>query len=226
MALKKCKECGKDISSKAELCPHCGAKAPKKTSLVTWLILILILLGIYAANQSPSTSVNSSYTKSAKSQATASTDNKKIQSKKPNLTYSTWSNSTSKDKMTGKQLAYASSPIVEPTPKMKFPYSSINAWLGVGCNGKNEWAYIGFNSAPNLSDTETEDGYNLIKTRIKWDGHIENVTLRAHSKITLHFGSRFILSCCALKTQHMLDMPWFSGLAGQATQLPKLVIYF
>jgi len=24
----------------------------------------------------------------------------------------------------------------------------------------------------------------------------------------------------------MLDMPWFSGLAGQATQLPKLVIYF
>ena len=33
------------------------------------------------------------------------------------------------------------------------------------------------NSAPNLSDTETEDGYNRIKTRVKWDNSIESVTL-------------------------------------------------
>jgi hypothetical protein len=50
--------------------------------------------------------------------------------------------------------------------------------------------------------------------------------LRAHSKITLHFGSRFILSACALETRHMLDMTWFPGLGGQATQFPKLVINF
>ena len=30
MALIKCKECGKEISSKATSCPHCGYKNPKK----------------------------------------------------------------------------------------------------------------------------------------------------------------------------------------------------
>ncbi|TYP00153.1 hypothetical protein EDC39_101313 [Geothermobacter ehrlichii] len=30
MALKKCKECGGKISSKAEYCPHCGAKNRRK----------------------------------------------------------------------------------------------------------------------------------------------------------------------------------------------------
>lgn len=28
MALSKCKECGKDVSDKAVLCPHCGAPLP------------------------------------------------------------------------------------------------------------------------------------------------------------------------------------------------------
>lgn len=37
MALKPCKECGGSISEKAESCPMCGAKQPKKTSLITWI---------------------------------------------------------------------------------------------------------------------------------------------------------------------------------------------
>jgi hypothetical protein len=49
MALVACKECGKEISKKAETCPHCGFK-PKKTSLFSWIVTILIaipvLLGI------------------------------------------------------------------------------------------------------------------------------------------------------------------------------------
>lgn len=40
MALVKCKECGSDISSKAEACPRCGAK-PRRTSGCAWLVLIL-----------------------------------------------------------------------------------------------------------------------------------------------------------------------------------------
>jgi len=35
----------------------------------------------------------------------------------------------------------------------------------------------------------------------------KGLRLRAHSKITLHFGSRFILSGCVVKTRHILDMP-------------------
>lgn len=37
MALKPCKECGGPVSDKAESCPKCGAKQPKKTSVLTWI---------------------------------------------------------------------------------------------------------------------------------------------------------------------------------------------
>ncbi|MEO7208123.1 MAG: hypothetical protein ABI145_15390 [Steroidobacteraceae bacterium] len=38
MALVKCKECAKEISSEAEACPNCGRKKPKPTSGLTWVI--------------------------------------------------------------------------------------------------------------------------------------------------------------------------------------------
>jgi hypothetical protein len=33
MALRPCKECGKQISTEAAVCPHCGKKIPKKADL-------------------------------------------------------------------------------------------------------------------------------------------------------------------------------------------------
>jgi len=61
MALTKCKECGEQISTKADACPKCGAKLAKKTSAFTWLVLILIIVGVWeAANMSPSPSSSSS----------------------------------------------------------------------------------------------------------------------------------------------------------------------
>lgn len=45
MAMTKCKECGTQISTKAESCPHCGAKR-KKTSLLTWLFLIFFVIPV------------------------------------------------------------------------------------------------------------------------------------------------------------------------------------
>jgi len=97
-----------------------------------------------------------------------------------------WSTSISKDEMTGKQSAYASSPVTTSTKPMGFPYKGTTAWLGVGCNKKSEWAYVGFSQSPNLNDTETEDGYNLIKTRIKWDDKVEEATL------SQDWGAKFI----------------------------------
>lgn len=38
MALVKCKECGNQVSTDAKACPSCGAKPPKKTSMLTWII--------------------------------------------------------------------------------------------------------------------------------------------------------------------------------------------
>jgi len=47
MAMITCKECGTEISSKAAKCPKCGAPAKKRTSLVTWFIVVVI--GVVAA---------------------------------------------------------------------------------------------------------------------------------------------------------------------------------
>lgn len=178
MALVKCKECGEKVSTKAKTCPNCGAKAPKKTSLFTWIVLIFIVFVIYAVSKAPSTSVNTATSKSTKSQAIATTKTK--------ITKPSWGTSSSKDKMTGKKSSYASSPTVDATKRMGFPYSDVKAWLGVGCDATSEWAYIGFNKAPNLSDTETKDGYNLIRTRVKWGDKVVNVTL------TQKWGASFI----------------------------------
>lgn len=55
MAVKSCKECGAQVSTKANTCPGCGAKAPKKTSFITWSVLVVILLvvGNSVLNPSP-----------------------------------------------------------------------------------------------------------------------------------------------------------------------------
>ena len=49
MAMKKCKECGNEVSTKAESCPKCGAVLKKKTSCLGCIgagILILFVLGV------------------------------------------------------------------------------------------------------------------------------------------------------------------------------------
>ncbi len=53
MALKKCKECAREISTKAESCPGCGARQPKQTSLFTWLVLGVIVLLVLISMSGP-----------------------------------------------------------------------------------------------------------------------------------------------------------------------------
>lgn len=55
MALVTCKECGKEISNKADACPHCGAK-PKRTGCFTWIIAgvcALIVIGVIGNMMNP-----------------------------------------------------------------------------------------------------------------------------------------------------------------------------
>lgn len=47
MALVKCKECGNQVSVKAKACPSCGAVPPKKTSVVTWAVLGMIVMIVF-----------------------------------------------------------------------------------------------------------------------------------------------------------------------------------
>lgn len=48
MALKKCKECGTQISTTAVACPSCGAKQRKKTHPITWIVGAMLAFIIYS----------------------------------------------------------------------------------------------------------------------------------------------------------------------------------
>jgi hypothetical protein len=48
MALKSCRECGKDVSQKAAACPHCGVArpVPKEISKLSAVLFVFIMLGV------------------------------------------------------------------------------------------------------------------------------------------------------------------------------------
>lgn len=47
MAIKPCRECGKDVSSEAKVCPHCGIKRPVKPVLgfVSQVLVLVVVVG-------------------------------------------------------------------------------------------------------------------------------------------------------------------------------------
>ena len=45
MALKQCPECGKEVSDKAETCPHCGVRLISEVAQVR-AVLILVIVAI------------------------------------------------------------------------------------------------------------------------------------------------------------------------------------
>lgn len=103
--------------------------------------------------------------------------------------FAEWRVSSSEDEMTGEKQYYAMSPSVKSTESMGFPYSSTNAWLGVGTDGDQEWCFIGFSETPNLTDASTKDGYNLIDTRIKWNDDSDKIE---NTKLTQSWGAKFL----------------------------------
>lgn len=65
MALIKCKECGKEISKDAELCPHCGKKI-KKGNLFLQIIGVLFIIGFIGNLSNGDKTNNKQYTNSEK----------------------------------------------------------------------------------------------------------------------------------------------------------------
>src|SRR5690554_4475365 len=123
MALKKCKECGGQVSTKAKLCPKCGAKAPKKTSIVTWVALVFIILVIYASfgtSTGTKSSATSQVSKNSSTQTKRSEIAKVVTPQEP-----TWTTIKSKDEMTGEVSSHTFSPTTYPTRKMAFPYGDV-----------------------------------------------------------------------------------------------------
>lgn len=63
MALKSCKECGKDVSSSAKSCPHCGKKLRMGalSKIILWVFVIFIVLTIMSQFENQSKISRSSY---------------------------------------------------------------------------------------------------------------------------------------------------------------------
>lgn len=203
MALKKCKECGKDISTKAESCPNCGAKQPKKTSLFTWLVLVFFTLLVYGVMHAPKT--ERSPQAGIPNASTPGSSVEQPKSQRPS-----WRHNTQRDAMTNKLSSYASSPRVEARDRMTFPYSDVVAWLAVGCDYSSQWAYFGFSTAPNLNDTETEDGYSVVTTRVRWDDSVVSTRLiQKWGDVFLHFSEgRPAIAKIAGSSSVLLELDW------------------
>src|ERR1700676_1905973 len=103
MALVKCKECGEQVSTSAKSCPKCGAKPPKKTSMITWVVGFFLIFAVYAAIRSPPAKTSGQPAAGLSSVATAV----EAAPLKPQ-----WAVTTSVDKMTGKRKVFATSPTV------------------------------------------------------------------------------------------------------------------
>jgi len=60
MALTNCKECGGQVSKKADKCPHCGAKLKSGGSGCLWIFLIVVIFFIGYSVFTPSSSSTNS----------------------------------------------------------------------------------------------------------------------------------------------------------------------
>ena len=115
MALIKCEECKKEISDDAKVCPQCGAKPSKKTSILTWIIGVIFLVVFSKA----CTTINENT--EATKQNPVNTSNSSLTEASP----PSWEYSTQDDKMTSKSQSFA---IVKSVNSMslEFPYTGRN----------------------------------------------------------------------------------------------------
>ena len=120
-----------------------------------------------------------------------------------------WSISSEKDEMSEEISWYANSPTVTATEEMGFPYKGTKAWIGVGYDGDNTWAYFGFTNQPNITNDDTKDGYNVIPVRIKFDDDIKKTFLRQDwgSKF-LHIRNKNLIEDIKKHKTLLLELKW------------------
>lgn len=113
MALRKCKECGNEISDSAETCPRCGYKQPKKAGILAWVLGMVVIVAIVRGTQTNSTESSPIDSASPANLVVAS----EIQKEK-----SSWEYSKDLDKISGKMTSSASSDSLN-SHQLNFPYA-------------------------------------------------------------------------------------------------------
>ncbi|KPK80436.1 MAG: hypothetical protein AMS25_09100 [Gemmatimonas sp. SM23_52] len=125
-----------------------------------------------------------------------------------------WTHFTSKDEMTGEIQAFATSPRTAPTRQLAFPYADVRGWLGFGCDGQDEWAYIGFTEAPNLTNTEPQSGgYSTFTARVRWDNDLQTMRMsQGWGERFLHFQSdaTAVAKIAAAQTV-LIELKWYGS---------------
>lgn len=131
MAMTKCRECGAQISTKAEACPNCGAKRKSNSGCGTLIgaavliVVALALIGQCSSNTSPTPSNSATQTSpsnaaaAAVTQPQASSPSAPAAAPQPGLK---WDYRQDKDPM-GKGTAYFASVLSNNTVNFGFPYS-------------------------------------------------------------------------------------------------------
>ncbi|WP_335986192.1 zinc ribbon domain-containing protein [Acinetobacter bereziniae] len=123
MALKNCKECGNQVSDKADNCPKCGAKVKKVLpKWVVWSVFIILFLIILGSCQEKNENNNS---------AQKQENNNLTADAKDQVVESNWTNSQTNDEMRGTKTNTTTN-VSKNTVNFAFPYNGgSNLFLSV-----------------------------------------------------------------------------------------------
>jgi hypothetical protein len=126
MAIGKCRECGREVSSEAKTCPQCGVASPVKKGVSPLRLVLVLFLGfvVYrcASVSETLTSGSASDTKVAASVATPLVSNAVAPAPPRN---ENWQFDTSPDQMTGKPVKQATV-VSTNSLTLDFPYRGSN----------------------------------------------------------------------------------------------------
>lgn len=121
MAMTKCKECGSEISTKAEACPKCGAKVTKSSGCATAIIGFIGLIALFSV-LSRCTSSNTNHTLTSQTSTTSTNQESSTPAPAPPPLDSQWSYEQSDDPM-AKGTTHIAAVQSKNTVEFDFPYN-------------------------------------------------------------------------------------------------------
>jgi len=198
MAIQKCHECGKDVSTTAKACPNCGAsvKKPllqKNIGCLGIVVSLIILLWIVSKFSAPSFD---SYKEKAINTPTSTlipSDKQTLASnKKPVKVATQWEYSETKDEMSGEVTKYATKESLN-TVHFEFPYQGAQHGTIMILDNKRVLFYVEKGQVICHGGTE----YGTCLVRVKFDDGKEkyvNARISGDDSTTISFTEPEFLS--------------------------------
>ncbi len=234
MAMKKCKECGTAVSSKAESCPSCGARLKAKPmgcgSVIGFIILAIIILAAVGSflggngeSGSASTATNARTVAATTPKPNhGNASNTAHKNRKPTSqpvssisNQTAWSVHSFKAEMDGHKIWNATTDEVKAYGQLTWPSNNVTAHLTVGKDHGKIFAVFVFSHAPNLVGGQIQHGYTIYKFPISFDGHKTQLTITQKwgaPDLYVSYPSWFIKKVESSKVVK-IRMPWYHQAA-------------